>query len=156
MQYEDFIGLLEVYGYDFLLPTHYLQDYEKKMEVYKAEKEAYEKDKEGKVEPEEPKKRSVPKQEGYEGFVFGAFRLHFCSDLDVLSILSPFGTVSDKLNSKELSNLEKMVILSLSIGYYNYEDKDLGYDMTYRDKLNAFVHDNERKVRMMEFISLMK
>lgn len=81
LQYEDFLGLLGVYGYDFSLPTRYLKDYEEKIKAYEIEKEAYEKDKEGKVEPKKPRMPNVPKQEGYEKLVLGSFRLHFCSDL---------------------------------------------------------------------------
>ncbi len=61
LQYEDFLGLLGVYGYDFLLPTRYLKDYEEKMKIYEAEKEIYEKDKEGKIEPKKPRMPNVPK-----------------------------------------------------------------------------------------------
>ena len=98
---------------------------------------------------------NVPKQEGYEKFVLGSFRLHFCSDLKALNTLSSFGSVSE-LHSKELSDLEKMVILCLSIGYYHYKDEDLGYDMPFRAKLEAFANDPVRKARMEGFISLLK
>ena len=155
LQYEDFLGLLGVYGYDFSLPTRYLKDYEEKIKAYEIEKEAYEKDREGKVEPKKPRMPNVPKQEGYEKFVLGSFRLHFCSDLKELNTLSSFGNVSE-LHSKELSDLEKMVILCLSIGYYHYEDENLGYDMPFRAKLEAFANDPVRKARMEGFISLLK
>ena len=154
LQYEDFLGLLGVYGYDFLLPTRYLKDYEEKMKIYEAEKEIYEKDKEGKIEPKKPRMPNVPKQEGYEKLVLGSFRLHFCSDLETLKLLSRFGSVSE-LHSGELSNLEKMVILSLTLSYYNYKDEQLGYDMPFREKLETFAHDSAREARMVEFISLL-
>lgn len=161
---EDFLGLLEIYGYDFELPNHYqTYDYEK---VFSRKQAAHDKAMEDyqiaegnksatmKPKPMEPKMPTIPSQEGYEVGVLDSFRLHFCSDAKTLEQLSSFGAVS-KLGSKELSDLEKVVILGLTIGYYHYYDKDLGYDEPFRKSLQSFVQDSGRKERLKDLCTLL-
>ncbi len=157
---EDFLGLLSIYGYVFDLPTRYRSYnyqpiFEKKMNAYKAEIAVYRENQKEKPAPIKPKMPIIPPQEGYEVSVLDSFRLHFCSDAKTLEQLSSFGSVS-KLGSEELSDLEKVVILALIIGYYNYDDKDLGYDEVFRESLQSFVQDPVRKERTKELDRLLK
>ncbi len=148
LQYEDYCSLLAIYGYEFKLPKLYQEDYEARQIAYEAAKAAdFEKDKDGKEEPQMPKNPCSSKQEGYDIHVLNAFRLHFCSDAETLTKLSPFGTVS-KLGSKGLTDLEKVVILGLTVGYYHYYDENLGYDDQYRERLQQFMQDPKQASRM--------